>query len=169
MYNSNIQKLKELKMKKIRNSIILAALLTTSSVMAYGNNSGACFGHGACKMQKQNAHGKQFKKQHRGNTAHFIMRTVRNMDLSKDQMTQFKAIQKKFKKSKFTGITENGFDKKQYIAAKTQTREERIKEEANLIEDVYAILNKKQITYIGMKVSAIEKHREQMKHKNFGK
>jgi len=168
MYNSGIKKLKELKMKKIRNSIILAALLTTSSVMAYGNNSGACSGNGACKMQKQNTHGKQLKKKHKGNTAHFIMRTVRNMNLSKDQMTQFNAIQKKFKKSRFTGITENGFDKKLYIAAKTQTREERVKEEANLIENVYSILNKKQIMYIGMKVNAIEKHREQRKNKNFG-
>ena len=80
----------------------------------------------------------------------------------------FSFLNKKFKKSRFTGITENGFDKKLYIAAKTQTREERVKEEANLIENVYSILNKKQIMYIGMKVNAIEKHREQRKNKNFG-
>jgi len=156
-------------MKKIRNSIILAALLTTSSVMAYGNNMGACSGNGACKMQKQHSQAKQFKKHRKGDVVHFIMRTVRNMDLTKEQMKQLTAIQKKFKKSKFTGISENGFDKKQYIAAKTQTREQRVVEEANMIESVYAILDKKQIMYIGMKVEALEKHRAQKKQRHCNK
>ena len=152
-------------MKKLRNSIVLVALLATSSAMAYGNSGDGC------KMQKQNSScGQQHKKGNKakkGDVVHFIMRTVHNMDLTKDQKSKLLEIQKKFKKSKFVGISENGFDKKAYIAAKSKTREDRVKEEANFIDSVYSILDKKQITYIGMKIQSMEKHRNQMQNRKF--
>ena len=148
-------------MKKIRNSIILAALLTTSSVMAYGNNN-----HNSnSKMQMQNnIHGQHHKKNHKKNVVHFIMKTVSSMDLSKEQMAKFSMIKKNSKNSKFIGFSENGFDKELYISSRIKTKEDRVKKEAQLIDSIYSILNKKQITYIGMKINAMEKHRNQYKN-----
>ena len=150
-------------MKKIRNTIVLVTLLATSSVMACknsDNNNGYKMNKQSC-MQKQ-----QHKKGPQSEVSHFILKTVHHMDLTKNQQSELLKIEKKFKKSKFTGFSENGFDKKLFITSKIKTREDRVKEEANFIESVYKILDKNQITYIGMKIQSMEKHREMRKFRD---
>jgi len=129
------------KTNKILTGLALAGLLTTS---LYAN----------CNMNKNSeTNYKNYEKSHSMKSSHKmqksmpIFKVLKNLNLSLEQKTQIKEIMmnnRKNIKSLNTLFSENSFNKDEFIKRMSEKRENMIKSKADMIEKVYAVLDKKQ-------------------------
>jgi len=149
-------------MKNIKKSVLFAtALFAATSIYAnntHNNNHNQegknCKSHKSVNNKEgyKNYHGyknhdKKQRRGHRGDISRFIIGAVYDLKLEKTQITKIDETIQEFKNKRFdrfNAFKKDGFDKKAYIEARTKTKEDKIKLKADLIEDIYAILNKEQ-------------------------
>jgi protein CpxP len=137
-------------MKNLRKSIILAtALFVTTGAFAYDNDNSDYKEHNSYKKNHHyNNHDKDERRSHKGDESRFFIGAVYELDLSKEQIVAIDNTIQKFKNKRFdrfNGFTEDGFDKQAYINARTETKSNKLKLKADLIEKIYTILDKSQI------------------------
>lgn len=140
-------------MKNIKKSVLFAtALFAATSLYASNTNSN---NQSKCSEKQQEYkkyhgyknHDKKQRRGHRGDMSRFFIGAVYDLDLDKNQIAKIDTTIQKFKNKRFdrfNAFKKDGFDKKAYIEARTKTKEDKIKLKADLIEDIYAILNKEQ-------------------------
>jgi len=154
-------------MKNLKKSIMLAtALFVTTTAMA--NNE-----YKQCKEQKHEMHekGKSYqgyknkkdRRSHRGDISRFFIGTVYSLDLTKEQEMNIDKTIQEFKNKKFdqfNGFTKDGFDKKKFIEARQNAKENKIKFKADLIEKIYKNLTKQQIMQMNKEIEMFKKMKE---------
>lgn len=165
-------------MKNIKKSIVLAsALFLTTGLYANCDQKGykqnkECKQEGYKKHQGYNNHDKKERRSHRGDISRFFIGAVYNLDLTKEQTTKIDAIITEFKNKKFDkfkSFTKEGFDKQAYIDAIIVSKEQKVKQKADLIANIYKELNKKQIEQLNKKVEMFKERRmNKMKNKKRG-
>ncbi|MGB3751825.1 MAG: hypothetical protein WA945_09680 [Arcobacteraceae bacterium] len=145
-------------MKKLQKSLLLAAaLLFSTNAIADDNNNQKSY-----KQQKEHKyhgyknHDKKERRAHRGDETRFFIGTVYDLKLTKQQEEKIDTILKEFKNKRFDrfkSFKKDGFDKDEYIKARMKSKEDKIKQSAELIEKVYAVLTKDQIEAINVKLT----------------
>jgi len=145
-------------MKKLQKSLLLAAaLLFSTNAIADDNNNKKSY-----KQQKEHKyhgyknHNKKERRTHRGDETRFFIGTVYDLKLTKNQEEKIDTILKEFKNKKFDrfkSFKKDGFDKDEYIKARMKSKEDKIKQSAELIEEVYTVLTKEQIEAINVKLT----------------
>lgn len=157
-------------MKNMKKSVLLAtALFVTTSLYASNTNSN---NQSKCSSKHEEYkkyhgyknHDKKQRRGHRGDMSRFFIGAVYDLDLDKNQIAKIDTTIQEFKNkrfNRFNSFTKDGFDKKAFIEARTQTKEDKIKLKADLIEDIYAILNTKQKEQLNKEIKTFKN----MKHK----
>jgi len=145
-------------MKKLQKSLLLAAaLLFSTNVIADDNNKEkGAKQHKEYKKNGYKNHDKKERRAHRGDETRFFIGTVYDLKLTKKQEEKIDTILKEFKNKKFDrfkSFKKDGFDKDEYIKARMQSKENKIKQSAELIEKVYTVLTKDQIEAINVKLT----------------
>ena len=100
---------------------------------------------------------------HQGDISRFFIGAVYNLELTEEQESRINQIIQKFKNKRFdefNGFSKDGFDKKAYINARKQSKENNIKLKADLIENIYNTLNQRQITKINKEISIFKERKE---------
>ena len=166
-------------MKKIKGSILLAALLLTTSAFACGDNDkgkhcNAGENNKSCDYKKNKYEKKSYncdgkkrdhkkgKRSHKGNDTRFLIGAVYSLELTKEQVINIDKIIEDFRTKrfeKFKAFKKDGFDKQAYIDARTKNKDDSVKEKANFIEKIYGQLNKKQITELNEEISDFKETR----------
>lgn len=103
------------------------------------------------------------RKAHRGDNTRFFIGAVYSLDLTQNQETKIKSLLKDFEDQRFKAFDafkKDSFDKEAYIKARLQTKENRIKAKANLIEDIYKVLDDKQKAELKEELDDFNKMRE---------
>ena len=126
--------------KKIILGLTTAVLLATST-FAYSGGGKSCDGYkNGCekhKMMKKKNHKDGFK------FVHMVMK----LDLSDKQRDEIRSIVQKSMTSQpnpYSAFTETEFDKQKFIKLNKQKRENKIERKADMIEDIYGVLNASQ-------------------------
>ena len=128
---------------KILTSLVLAGLLSTSVYASYdmGKNKNSEMNSKAnCKQH-------MIKSSHKMKKGIPIFKVLRDLNLSKDQRVQVKAIimeNKKNRNSLNTVFTKDSFNKDEFIKRMSEKRQYMIKSKADMIEKVYNVLDTKQ-------------------------
>lgn len=153
-------------MKKLQKSLLLAAaLLFSTNAIADDHNK-----EKGVKQQKEHKyhgyknHNKKERRAHRGDETRFFIGTVYDLKLTKQQEEKIDTILKEFKNKRFDrfkSFKKDGFDKDEYIKARMQSKEDKIKQSAELIEKVYAVLTKDQIEAINVKLTQFKNMKKQ--------
>jgi Spy/CpxP family protein refolding chaperone len=126
--------------KKIILGLTATALLATSLLAFDGR---------AQMHQKNNAGCKQGKMMRGGHEAgrHMFVKMIMKLELSDEQRTKIKAIVKKTMQSlpnPKDAFSDSSFDKKAFIKLSKEKRDSKIERKAQMIEDIYAVLNSSQ-------------------------
>lgn len=161
-------------MKNIKKSIIVAtALLVTSTAFASGhggfNEYKGCSENKEykdCSQKRYKHHHKKMRKGHRGDNTRFFIGAVYSLDLSTEQEVKIKNLLKDFEEERFkmfSAFKKDGFDKEAYIQARLDSKEKRIKEKANLIENIYKVLDDKQKVELKEELDDFKKMRKRGK------
>ena len=145
-------------MKKLQKSLLLAAaLLFATNAIADDDNKEKSYKHQKeHKYHGYKNHDKKERRTHRGDSTRFFIGTVYELKLTKQQEEKIDTILKEFKDKKFDqfkSFKKDGFDKDEYIKARMQSKEDKIKKSAELIEKVYTVLTKEQIEAINVKLT----------------
>jgi len=156
-------------MKSLRKSIMLAtALFVTTGAMASDDYRG----YKENREYKQSKykdhkgyknHNKKERRFHRGDISRFFIGAVYNLELKKEQEVKIDKTIQEFKNKRFdrfNGFTKDGFDKQAYIDARKQSKENKIKLKADLIESIYKILDKKQIEQLNKEIEMFKNMRK---------
>lgn len=128
---------------KILTGLVLAGLLSTSVYASYGmdqNKNREMNSKGNCKQH-------MMKSSHKMKKGMPIFKVLKELNLSKDQRVQVKAIMmdsKKNRKSLNTLFTKDSFNKDEFIKRMSEKRQNMIKSKADMIEKVYKVLDTKQ-------------------------
>ena len=159
-------------MKKIKYSIIVAlVLLVTSIAYAYshGNDSYGCkksysenYNKNGCKKHKYKKHNGS-NMAHKGDGVKLFIKAVYSLDLKSEQSDKIKTIIRKFKNDKFKmfdTFKKDSFDKNAYIEVMNKNKENKVKVKAQLIEDIYNVLDKKQKIQIKEKIDDFKKMKD---------
>jgi hypothetical protein len=166
-------------MKNIKKSILLAtALFVTTGSFANddyrdnkGHNERKEYKHNKYEQERKNNnkhHGynnndKKERRSHRGDVSRFFIGAVYDLKLTKEQETKIDTTIREFKNKKFdrfNGFTKDGFNKNAYINARTKTKEDKIKLQADLIEKIYTTLDKTQIEQLSKQIEMFKNKRE---------
>jgi hypothetical protein len=159
-------------MKNIKKSIMLVTtlLLTTSSMANEFHSSSQNKQHKKTIYDDDNKGYQSYKnknkkerRSHRGDISRFFIGTVYSLHLTKEQEIKIDRTIQDFKDkrfNKFNGFTKDGFDKQKFVEARKKANENKIKLNANLIEKIYHILNKKQILQINKEMTMFKKMQE---------
>lgn len=119
---------------------ILALTVTVASAHEGDKSHSVKQGH---SMNK--SHSMKSKRGHQG--GHGIISLVKQLNLNDKQKESIKAIMKDSKtkhESKYMAFSGSSFDKSKYIKQMESAKDNRIKEHAQTIEKIYAILDKNQ-------------------------
>lgn len=122
--------------QKLALSTIASLLLATSIFASQGMRSEQ-YGCQSDKKNKQQHH----EKDHNNNR--FIIHILHGLDLTKEQQLKVDSIVDNFRKNRnkiFDYFTSEGFDKEKFIQAKLHKKENMIKAQANMIENIYGVL-----------------------------
>jgi Spy/CpxP family protein refolding chaperone len=155
-------------MKKRLN---IKTLLAASLLMAATASYAGCYDRvNSCKDKKENykhygykPKDMKYRSHHKGDSTRFIIGAVFALDLSAEQRGEIDGLIKKFqdqRDKRFNAFTKEGFDKEAFIKARMQTKEDRIKIKADLIEDIYSILTKEQKVQLKDEIKNFEKVRK---------
>ncbi len=124
--------------KKILISLGASALLASTLLASPNYNN---------MQEKDRSSCKQHKMMKKGKRGHDIMKMFRHLDLSSEQKSQIKTIVKNARKGMVkpdSAFTDTSFDKAKFIALSKAKREARIEHKAQMIEDMYKVLNASQ-------------------------
>lgn len=108
-------------------------------------------------------HNKKERRSHRGDISRFFIGAVYNLQLSKEQEMKIDKTIQEFKNKRFdrfNGFTKDGFDKQAYINARKQTKENKIRLSADLIENIYKVLDKRQIEQLNEEIKKFKNMRK---------
>jgi len=156
-------------MKNLRKSIMLAtALFVTTGVMASDDYREYKEKRDYKQSKYEDKRGyknenKDQRRSHRGDISRFFIGAVYNLELTKEQeITIDKTIQefKNKKFDRFNGFTKDGFDKQEYIKTRKQAKENKIILQADLIESIYKVLDKKQIEQLNKEIDMFKNMRK---------
>jgi len=164
-------------MKHIKKSLLLAtALFVTTGSFAndnyqenrgYNKSNKEYKHHGDKRKYKDhhgyNNHDKKERRSHRGDLSRFFIGAVYDLKLTKEQEVKIDKTIKEFKNKKFdrfNGFTKDGFNKDEYINARTKTKADKIKLRADLIEKIYTILDKSQIQQLSKQIEMFKDKRK---------
>lgn len=131
--------MKTLTKKSIAAGVVIATLLSTTSLFAYGKN---CDDSKCDMKQSKMCDSKKSNKRH-GDNSKFLMGLLNTLDLTADQQSKIDALTQEFQKQRtqiFEAFSADGFDKQKYIDAHMNKRENMVKAQADFIEKVYAVL-----------------------------
>jgi len=164
-------------MKNIKKSFAFISVLLMSSTL-FANTDYTSYKENNQNLHQEykkingyNNHDKKKSRYHRGDIGRFFIGVVYNLDLTKKQNEEIDAIIRDFKNKrfdKFNGFTEDGFDKQAYINARMKSKSDKIKLKADLIENIYKVLDKKQIEKLNKKIKLF-KQRKMNKRKKMNK
>lgn len=161
-------------MKNIKKSIMLAtALFMTTGALADDNYKK----YKQCENKKEfnykkhhnkeeykhrgyKNHNKNERRSHRGDISRFFIGAVYDLELNKEQEQKIDKTIQEFKNKrfdKFNGFTKDGFDKQAYINTRKQAKADKIKLRADLIESIYKVLDKKQISELNEEIEKFKK------------
>lgn len=161
-------------MKHIKKSILLATALFVTTGLTANDNYNKYKEHHEYnhkeykKHHGYNHHNKKERRSHRGDMSRYVIGAVYDLQLTKEQIKKIDTIITQFKNERFDrfkGFTKEGFDKNAYIEARTKTKEDRIKEKAELLQDIYSNLNSAQIEHLNRKIEKF-KQRKMKREKN---
>ncbi len=105
----------------------------------------------------------KYRSHHKGDSTRFIIGAVFALDLSDEQKGKIDGLISKFQElraKRFNAFTKEEFDKEAFIKARMQTKEDRIKVKADLIENIYAVLTKEQKAQLKEELDNFEKVRK---------
>lgn len=132
---------KEEKMKKqILASIIAGSILATGAFAMQRDRN-----HGDCQMGQKHERGMHYDKR-RGHKMP-LFGVLHKLNLTDAQQNKVRSImdeQRKNRPKLSEAFTDKGFDKAKFESMQKQRRDDRIKNRADTIEKVYAVLSQKQ-------------------------
>lgn len=89
----------------------------------------------------------KYRSHHKGSISRFFIGAVYSLDLTKDQIQKIDALIEKFqnqRSKRYQEFTKDNFDKDAFIKNRMQMRDQSIKANADLMDDIYSILTKEQ-------------------------
>lgn len=138
-------------MKRQIFSVLVAGTILSTGAFAFGGNSGNCQQMGA-KHMKMRGHQKRDG----------IMNIVRELNLTDSQRQKLDKLRKENRKNMVKlsdAFSGSKFNKSKYEKLLQQRRDSRIKNQANMIEDIFSVLTAKQKAQF---VTLLELHEEKM-------
>ena len=129
---------------KIIVGTVVTALISTS-LFAAGKNCDNSNKMG--NQQKQMQQNQKMKGQGHSKSGFKMQKMFQSLNLTKEQQTKVDLIMNNHMKNRVTmadAFSKTGFDKEKFINISSQKRDNMIKSRANMIEEIYRVLNDEQ-------------------------